>query len=106
MRQGSMRGWWELKDVAKLYEGVELQQRVAFGRGVERRVFQHPCVFVEEEDSMQSCGEGGVDVALDAVADHPACVRRELVAGDDFAVSGRVFFLYDFNRVEVSGKPG
>ena len=35
-------------------------------------VFEDPGVFVEEEDGVEAGGEGGVDVAFGAVADHPA----------------------------------
>ena len=55
---------------------------------------------------MESGGEGGIDVAFGAVADHPAGVGRELVAGDDVAVGWRVFFGDDFDSGEVGGEAG
>ena len=62
-------------------------------------------VLVEEEDGVQSGGERGVDVALDAVADHPACVRREFVAGDDRAVGGGILFRDDFDSGKEGARP-
>ena len=69
-------------------------------------MFQNPCVLVEKEDGVEACGKGGIDVALDAIADHPACVRSELVAGDDGAIGCRVFFSDDFDGGEVRSETG
>ena len=77
---------------------------LARGGGVDFGVFEDPGVFVEEEDGVESGGEGGVDVAFGAVADHPSGVGRELVADDDLAVGGRIFFGDDFNGGEVAGR--
>ena len=66
---------YRLEDSTEFLEGIEFEQVLALGSGVEGGVFQDPGVFVEEEDGVEAGGEGGVDVALDAVADHPASVR-------------------------------
>ena len=87
-----------LKDSTELGEGIEFDELLAWGRGIDGGVFEDPGVLVEEEDGVEAGGEGGVDVAFGAVADHPTGVRRELVAGDDLAVGGGVFFLRRFQR--------
>ena len=69
-------------------------------------VFEDPGVFVEEEDGVVSDGEGGIDVAIGTVADHPAGVRGELMAGDDCAVGGGVLFGDDLDSGEVRGEAG
>ena len=74
---------------------------LAWGRGVDGGVFQHPGVFVEEEDGVETGGERGVDVAFGAVADHPTGVRRELVASDDLAIGRGVFLGDDLDGGEV-----
>ena len=89
--------------MAKESSSIEL---LAWGRGIYCGVFEDPGVLVEEEDRMEAGGEGGVDVAFGAVADHPTGVGRELVAGDDLAVGRGVFFLDDFNGGEVAGEAG
>src|SRR5580698_10594097 len=64
-------------------------------------MFQGPRVLMENENSVEAGGEGGVDIALDAVADHPTGMRSQLVTMDDFAISLRVFFGDDFDGGEV-----
>ena len=62
---------------------------LALGGSVERRVFQHPSVFVEEKDSVESGGKGGVDIALGAITDSSSPAGRlKLVAreGDYFSM--------------------
>ena len=61
-------------------------------------MLENPCVFVEEKHGVKAGGEGWIDVAFGAVADHPAGVRREFVARDDCAVGRRVLFGDDFDR--------
>ena len=36
---------------------------------------------------MKAGRRAGIDIALDAIADHPACMRREFMAMEDCAVS-------------------
>ncbi len=69
-------------------------------------MFEDPGVFVEEEDGMEPGSQGGIDVALGAVADHPAGVRLELVTGDDGVVGGGIFFGDDLDGGEMRGKSG
>ena len=69
-------------------------------------MFQYPGVFVEQEDSVEAGGEGGIDVAFGAVADHPTGVRGEFVARDHCLVSRRIFFGDDFDCREVRGESG
>jgi hypothetical protein len=65
----------ELEYGAKFGEGIEFEQVLAFGGGVEGGVLEDPGAFVEEEDGMEAGGQGRVDIALGAVADHPTGVR-------------------------------
>ena len=44
---------------------------LALRRNGKGRMLENPGVFVEEKDGVETGGEGGVDVALGAVADHP-----------------------------------
>ena len=64
-----------LEDGGEFGEGVEFDEVLAGGGGVDGGVLEDPGVFVEEEDGVESGGEGGVDVAFGAVADHPGAVR-------------------------------
>ena len=94
-----------LEDRCELVERVELEQLLAFGRGRQVSVLQHPGIRMEEEDCMQPCGERWIDVAFDAVADHPTGVRRELVALHYSAICGRIFFGDDLDSSKVFGEP-
>src|SRR5579872_5311862 len=69
-------------------------------------MLQNPRVFVEEEDSVEAGGEGGIDVAFGAVANHPARVRFEFVASDDSAIGGGILFRDDLDAGEVGGEAG
>jgi hypothetical protein len=89
-----------LKDVPEFGEGIEFEQVLALGGEVEGGVLEDPGALVEEEDGAEAGGEGGIDVAFGAVANHPASVRGEFVAGDDGVVGGRVFLGYDFDGGE------
>ena len=51
-------------------------QAQALRDGVEGGVLDNPGVFVKERDGVKAGGRGGIDVALDAGADHPAYRRR------------------------------
>src|ERR1035438_5796058 len=85
----------QLEDSTELCEGIQLDQMLALRRGVQSCVFQNPCVLVEEEDGVQAGGEGGIDVALGAVADHPARVRRQFMPRDHFPVGGWVLLRHN-----------
>ena len=92
-----MRGRLRLKNGGEFREGIEFQQMLAFGGRLKSGVLKDPLVFVKEEDGVKACGERWIDIALDAVADHPTCGRSELMPGDDFAISGRILFEDDFD---------
>ena len=104
---GGWSNYEPLRDSLPLKDSRELSERIEFNQSLTQwsecnlGVFKHPGVLMEEEDGVEARSESGVDVALGAVADHPAGVRCELVARDDLAVCGGVFFSDDFNRSEV-----
>ena len=98
------QGW--LKERAQFYEAFKLDEMLTRRRCGDFRVFEDPCVFVNKEDGMQTGGERGVDVALGAVADHPAGLRREVVALHYGAIGVGVFFGDDFYGGEVLGEAG
>jgi len=95
-----------LEQVAELGEGVQFEQVLTLRRGCNVRVLQNPGAGMKEKDGVQAGGQGRVDVALRAVADHPTGVGREFVALENFAIGGRVLFCNDFDGGEVAGESG
>ena len=87
-----------LEDRKELLKAVHFQQLLALWRGREFGVFQYPGVFVEEEDRVQPGGQGGIDVALDAVADHPTGMRRQFMAMNHVAIGRLIFLGHNLNR--------
>jgi hypothetical protein len=59
------------EDFSEAGEGVEFDEVLAGGGSGNFGVLKHPGIFVEKKDGMEAGGEGRVDVALGAVADHP-----------------------------------
>ena len=96
----------QLKNLAEFLEGVEFDEVLSGRRGIYRCVLEYPRVFVEEEDSVQSGRKRRIDVASGAVADHPACMRRELVARNDFVIGRGIFLRNDFDSGEVRRERG
>ena len=64
-------------------------------------MLENPSVVVGYEDGVQTCGEGGVDIRLGAVADHPGGVRWKGVLSDDGAVGGFVLLGYDLDGGKI-----
>ena len=67
-------------------------------------VFEVPGAGVGDVDCAEAGGEGGVDVRLRGVADHPAVVGLPLVGGEGGLVGGDVLFLDDVDAPEVGGE--
>src|ERR1700687_2258089 len=87
-----MRG---LEVFAEVAETIYHQQPLRRWRWYYFLVLKNPGVAVRNEDGVQSRGEGGVDIRLWAVADHPGGVRREGVLGDGGAVGRFVLLGHD-----------
>ena len=90
------------KELAEFGEGVEFEQMLGRGRGIEIGMFEDPGVFVKKKYGMEAGGQRGVDVAFGTVADHPTAVRREFMPRHHLSIGGRVFFRHDFDCGKVS----
>src|SRR5579862_4878894 len=69
-------------------------------------MLEHPCVLVKQEDGMETRRQRRIDIAFGAVADHPATVRRELVAVDDRTIRRRILFRNNLDRRKMRCEPG
>ncbi len=59
----------------------------------DRFVLKYPGGPVGDEDRVEAGGEGGIDIGLWAVADHPGVARVQAVMVDDGAVAGLDFLI-------------
>jgi hypothetical protein len=48
------------EDIAESLEGIEFEQVLAFGSGIEGGVLKDPSVFVEEEDGVRPAARAGL----------------------------------------------
>ncbi len=69
-----------------------LEELLARWGDVDHLVLQDPSAVMGDEDGVQAGGEGGVDVGLGRVADHPGGGGVQGVAGDELAVGGGILF--------------
>ena len=73
---------------------------------VDDLVLEHPGEVVRDEDGVETCREGRVDVGAGAVADHPGVAGIAAVVDGERAVSVVVFFGEDLDCGEVRGQAG
>ena len=71
---------------------------------VDDLVLEHPGEVVGDEDGVEACREGGVDVGAGAVADHPGSTGLAVVVVGQGAVGAVVFFAEDLDGGEVRGE--
>ena len=89
----------------EVLEGGEAVEDVEALVGVgDLFVFEVPGAGMGDVDCAEAGGEGGVDVRLRGVADHPAMVGLPLVGGEGGLVGGDVLFLDDVDAAEVGGE--
>jgi hypothetical protein len=101
--KGSAEGLEELYQVG---ESCQFQKSLA-GRGmVDGFVLEDPGEVVRDKDGVQAGGEGGVDVGLRAVSDHPRRTGFAAVMFREAAVGSMVFLRENFDSAEVRGEAG
>ena len=76
------------------------------GGGVDGLVFEDPGEVVGDEDGVEAGGEGGVDVRLGAVADHPGGGGVAGVVIREVTVGLLVLFAENFHVAEERGEAG
>ncbi len=89
-----------LKQAGEVGDLFELEELLAGWGGGDHLVLQDPGAVVGDEDGVQAGGEGGVDVGLGRVADHPGGGGVEGVAGDELTVGRGVLFREDLHGRE------
>jgi len=87
-------------------EGGEFEELLAGGGLVDDLVFEDPGEVVGDEDGVQACREGRVDVGARAVPDHPGVGGFAAVVVDEVTVGVAVFFGQDLDGGEMGGEAG
>ena len=87
-------------------EGGEFEKLLAGGGLIDNLVFEDPGEVVRDEDGVQTCREGGVDVGAGAVPDHPGVGGFAVVVVDEATVGFAVFFGQDLDGGEMGGEAG
>lgn len=64
-------------------------------------VLENPGIAVRDEDCVQSRSQGGIDIRLGAIPDHPGGVAIALVSVGDMRVDLGNLFGHDFRRTEI-----
>ena len=86
---------------AEFGEAAYYQELLALGGGVYFFVFQYPRVAVGDEDRVETCGQGRIDVGLWAVADHPGGIVAAFVLLGDVRIDLGILLGYDLRRGEI-----
>jgi hypothetical protein len=75
-------------------------------RLVHDLVLEHPGKVVRDEDGVEACRQGGINVRAGAVADHPGVAGLTAVVGGERKISFVVFFGENLYGGEVRGQAG
>ena len=84
----------------------EFEELAASGRMIDVFAFERPGEVVGNEDGVESGSEGGIDVGLGTIADHPCDAGFATVMRGEAAVGCVVLLRKDLDGAEVRGETG
>jgi hypothetical protein len=83
--------------VEEVSEGGKFKELLAVGRSIDNFMFQNPGEVMGDEDGVKAGGQGGIDVGLWGVSDHPGEGGIDGVVGDEIEVGGLILFCENFD---------
>lgn len=92
--------------VCQVCEVGQFEKLPPGGRMVDILALECPGKVVGDEDGIEPCGEGGVNVGFGTVADHPRRAALAAMVGGEAAVSRMMFFGQHFDGAEVRSQTG
>jgi hypothetical protein len=95
-----------LKVARQLCEVRQFKQLPSGGRMVDILALECPGEVVGDEDGVESCGEGRVDVGFGTVADHPRGAALAAMVSGETAVRRVMFFGQHLDGAEVRSEAG
>lgn len=91
---------------SQVCEVGQFEKFASSGRMIDIFSFERPGEVVRNEDGVESCGEGGVDVRFGAVANHPCSACLAAVMRGEAAIGSIVLFGKYLDRAEIGGETG